>query len=207
MQDDHAITDAEQLRALIGEPMDLLDLKMRSELDEQMKQYVRLSPLIFVTTLDAQGRPDVSPKGDPAGFVHIDAQGRLLIPERPGNRLTFGFNNILRDNRIGLIFIVPGVRETLRVKGRASLHKDPEVLAAMAVNGKPAIMFTCIEVEDAFFHCGKAMIRSRAWKPEFWNSSDESHMAKQFAATMNGDAELAKSIEAEIEKNYGDELY
>ncbi len=207
MPEAFTITDAVQLRELIGEPMDLLDLKMRDALDDQMKQYVQSSPLIFVTTLDEHGRPDVSPKGDPAGFVHIDEQGRLLIPERPGNRLTFGFNNILRDNRVGLIFVVPGVRETLRVKGRASLHTDPGVLETMAVNGKPAILYTLVQVEEAFFHCGKAMIRSKAWKPEAWNSADESHMAKQFAASMDGDAELASSIEAEIEKNYEQELY
>ena len=110
----------------------------------------------------------------------MDKAGDLLIPERPGNRLTFGFRNILRNGAIGLLFVVPNQRETLRVKGIASLHADPEVLAGMAVNGKPALLYTHVEVRECFFHCGKALIRSGLWWPESWDGDRGSIAAPGF---------------------------
>ncbi|MDX1736294.1 MAG: pyridoxamine 5'-phosphate oxidase family protein [Halioglobus sp.] len=203
----YTVENEAQLAEIIGEPMEFLQMKVLPSLDDTMRDYIAASPLVFVATLDADGRPDVSPKGDPAGFVQVDETGRLVIPERPGNRLTFGFRNILRDGRIGLIFCVPGERETLRIKGRATLHRDPQLLEALSVNGKPALMYTYVEVQECFFHCGKAMIRSRAWKPESWQPPERSLMARQFARAMEGDAAMEQSLAAEIEKNYDEELY
>jgi PPOX class probable FMN-dependent enzyme len=195
------------LEAVIGEPMDFLKLKIRASLDEPMKDFIKRSPLVFVATLDDEGRPDVSPKGDPNGFTQIDEAGGLILPERPGNKLTFGFRNVLANNRIGLIYVVPGVRETLRVKGKATLHRDPDVLESLAVNGKPALMFTHVEVEECFFHCGKALIRSRLWQPDSWQGMPHSPMVRQLAQVLEGDAEMEKVLEVEIEKNYDEELY
>ena len=166
-----------------------------------------MSPLVLVSTVDADGGIDVSPKGDPVGFVQVDDRGNLIVPERPGNRLTFGFRNILENRQVGLLFVVPNQRETLRVKGTAVLRKDPDMLKKMKVKGKPALMYTYVDVEECFFHCGKAMIRSNMWKPEKWQGADKSLMAKQLAAAMDGDEALAGVLEQEIEKNYKDELY
>ena len=199
-------TDAD-LEAVIGEPMDFIKQKVVGSLDDTMQDFIRRSPLVLVATLDGEGRPDVSPKGDPAGFTQIDDAGNLIIPERPGNKLAFGFRNVLENNRIGLIYVIPGVRETLRVKGRASLHRDPQILESLSVQGKAAIMYTYVEVEECFFHCGKAMIRSGLWKPESWEGMEHSPMVRQFVSSMAGDAELETVIEAEIEKNYDEELY
>lgn len=207
MPKDYRIDSVADLEILIGEPFEELKLKIRSELDDVMAEFIGRSPLVFVSTLDDAGRPDVSPKGDPAGFVQVDHNGDLLIPERPGNKLAMGFRNILENSRVGLIFVIPGERETLRVKGRATLHADPEVLAAMTVNRKPALMYTRVQVEETFFHCGKAMIRSRLWQPDKWPAAGAPPIARQFNQAIGGDEESEKHIQAELEKNYEEELY
>jgi PPOX class probable FMN-dependent enzyme len=207
MTDSHRIETTDDLQSVIGEPMEFLLEKVVDSLDENMRGFIARSPLVFVSTIDRKGLPDVSPKGDPAGFVQVDGQGNLLIPERPGNRLTFGFHNILNNGQIGLIFVVPNERETLRVKGRASLRQDPEQLEAMAVKGKPALLYTHVDVTEAFFHCGKAMIRSKMWQPDSWGGSEKSAMVRQLASRMGGDDQLEEIIDAEIEKSYVEELY
>lgn len=208
MSDKHRIESTADLEAITGEPMDFLRDKVLSSLDEAMASFIARSPLAFISTLDSEGRIDTSPKGDPGGFVHVDGQGRLLIPERPGNRLTFGFRNILANSQIGLIFVVPNERETVRVKGTASLHCDPELLEAMAVKDKPALLYTRVEVTECFFHCGKAMIRSKMWQPDSWSAvAPTNAMVGQLSNVMGGDEEFEKVLGAEIEKNYVEELY
>ena len=169
MSDKWLVEDEAGLESLIGQPIEFVRGKVLTQLNEAMKEFIRRSPLLFVSTIDANGAPDVSPKGDPEGFVEIDASGNLLIPERPGNRLAFGFRNILRNPQIGLIFIVPNQRETLRVKGAAKLRRDPDVLAQLQVNGKPALLYAHVDVRECFFHCGKALIRSHLWEPGQWS--------------------------------------
>jgi len=181
--------------------------KVMPRLNEAMVEVIRQSPLAFVATIDANGHVDISPKGDPGGFVEFDGDGNLLIPERPGNRLTFGFRNILRNGEIGLIFVIPRQRETLRIKGRATLHADPDVLARMAVNGKPALLYTRVEITECFFHCGKAMIRSRVWQPESWGSEGRSIAAKKFGPHGDGSEEAIRATEERLEAAYRDGLY
>ena len=147
-----------KLESVIGLPKEIVRAKVLTQLDEVMKEFIGKSPLVFISSIDANGHVDISPKGDPCGFVKIDASGNLLIPERPGNKLTFGFRNILRNGEIGLIFIVPNQRETLRVKGIATLHNEPSVLAKLQVNNKPALLCTYVDVKECFMHCGKALI-------------------------------------------------
>jgi len=207
MPKDYRIDSVADLEGVLGEPFEELKLKIRAELDDVMKDFIADSPLVFVSTLDEAHRPDISPKGDPGGFVRVDGGGDLLIPERPGNRLAMGFRNILENGLIGLIFVIPKQRETLRVKGRATLHADPDVLASMTVNSKPALMYTRVKVEEAFFHCGKAMIRSKLWQPDKWMDVGAPPIARQFNAAIGGDAESEKNIQAELEKNYREELY
>jgi len=207
VNDNHRITDENQLAALIGEPMEFVRVKIAARLDDVMKEYITRAPLIFVSTIDANGHIDVSPKGDPGGFVQADSRGDLLIPERPGNRLTFGFRNILRNGQIGIIFVVPNQRETLRVKGVASLHSDPEVLDGMKVNGKPALLYTRVEVRECFFHCGKALIRSRLWQPDSWGSTAESLGARQFSTLGGGGDGAYEATLERLETSYREELY
>lgn len=201
------IADEAALEAVLGAPMEFVRAKVLPSLNEAMVQFIRRSPLILVSTNDANGLPDVSPKGDPEGFVEVDEAGHLLIPERPGNRLTFGFRNILRNGEIGLIFIVPNQLETLRVKGRASLHTDPEVLAAMQVGGKPALLYTRVIVEECFFHCGKALVRSKLWQPDAWQGETRSIAARGLMSPKLQDEEVTRQTEAALERSYSDELY
>ncbi len=205
----HAIKNERELESVIGPPMDFVRGKILARLDEPMKEFIRRSPLIFISTIDANGHVDVSPKGDPCGFVKIDAVGNLLIPDRPGNRLIFGFRNILRNGEIGLIFVVPNQRETLRVKGVATLHKDPNVLAELQANGKPALLYTYVEVKECFMHCGKALIRSKLWQPQSWDTSTESIGARQLAPVLGGgdSEESVRKSQALLDKAYVDELY
>ena len=205
--DPYRIDDERALEALIGEPLEFLRAKIESKLDDPMKEFVRCSPLVFVSTITADGHVDISPKGDPSGFVQIDGSGNLLIPERPGNRLAFGFRNILHNREIGLIFIVPSQKETLRVKGLGSLRSDPEVLGTMRVNKKPALLYTHVEVKECFFHCGKALIRSKVWQPEAWAAEQRSIAAQHFAKLRlpgNGNVRLTETV---LEQSYRNDLY
>ena len=208
---DYRIRDAAALQALIGDPMEQVRAKVGPQLNGAMKAFITSSPLVFLATLDESGHIDVSPKGDPAGFVEVNDDGNLLIPERPGNRLTFGFHNILRGGErggeIGLIFVVPGQRESLRVKGLATLHNDPDVLARMAVRGKPALLFTHVAVQECFFHCGKALIRSSLWQPANWQQETRSIAAQQMAGQTVPDAARVAQTEALLEDSYTNHLY
>jgi uncharacterized protein len=209
MNHQYAITNEAELEAVVGTPLEVVKTKVLPQLDDVMKEFIRKSPLVFISTIDASGHVDISPKGDPCGFVEIDAAGHLLIPDRLGNRLTFGFRNMLRNGEIGLIFVVPHQRETLRVKGVATLHNDPAVLAQLQVNGKPALLCTQVEVKACFMHCGKAFIRSKLWQPQAWEASTESLGARQFAPVFGGgtDGASVAKTEALLDKAYRDELY
>jgi PPOX class probable FMN-dependent enzyme len=204
---EHQIKTKEDLAELYGEANDLVKAKVVPELDDAMKDFIAKSSLVFIATIDANGNPDVSPKGDPAGFVLVENNALIHIPDRPGNKLIFGFNNLIDNPAIGVIFVVPNSRETLRIKGKALLTKDPELLAKLTAAGKPALLATSVAIEECFFHCGKAMIRSKTWSPEDWIDSGKSHIAKSIAKKMNGDSELEDIVEAELEKSYRENLY
>lgn len=210
METKYIIKNESELESVIGPPMDVRE-KILPQLDEVMKEFIGKSPLVFISTIDANGHVDISPKGDPCGFVKIDASGNLLIPERLGNRLTLGFRNILRNSEIGLIFVVPNQRETLRVKGVATLHNEPSVLAKLQAKSKPALLCTYVEVKECFMHCGKALIRSKLWQPQDWDASTVSLGAKQLAPVFggNGDAseDSVQRTQSLLDKAYTDELY
>jgi len=203
MNQDYIVKDQAELQALLGTPKELVKQKVVESLDEVMSNFIARSPSVFISTSDQDGLLDISPKGDEPGFVKVDDADRLLIPERPGNKLMFGFNNILQNNTIGLLFIIPGTRETLRVKGLASISRDPEVLDALSTQGKPALLCTYVDVKQCFFHCGKAMIRSMLWKPESWQQ-DEQLMVQHFANKNKVDE---KQIESNLEQSYKENLY
>ncbi|WP_317931796.1 MSMEG_1061 family FMN-dependent PPOX-type flavoprotein [Halioxenophilus sp. WMMB6] len=208
MQPEYQIKTEAELEARLGTPMEFVRAKIQTRIDDAMRQFVERSPLVLVSTMDSDGLLDVSPKGDPAGFIQITSEGDLLIPERPGNRLAMGFRNILANGRIGLLFVVPNQRETLRVKGIATLHTDPDLLEGMTVNGKPALMYTRVKVSACFVHCGKAMIRSKLWQPDSWGDNKVSLGARAFAA-LGGEltSERVQETERRLDQSYKDALY
>jgi PPOX class probable FMN-dependent enzyme len=142
--------------------------KIHSRLNARAEEFLRQSPLMFLATVDASGRPTVSPKGDSPGFVRVAGPTELLIPERKGNRLLMTLQNLLGNDRLGMIFVVPRTRETLRIHGRGSLVVDEGLCRSFTSLGRPALLVLRVEVEECFFHCGKAFIRSDLWNPDAW---------------------------------------
>jgi PPOX class probable FMN-dependent enzyme len=206
LSDPHAVTTDAELEAAIGAPDERVKLKLRAEIDETARAFIERSPFIVVATCDADGRLDASPKGDPPGFVHVIDSTTVAIPERKGNSLGFGPRNVLDTGRIGLIFMVPGQRETYRVNGTAHLTVDPDLLDRLAIIGKPALMATVVEVEEAFFHCGKAMIRAELWAAPDESEAERNPIAEHIGELM-GDDKLVPIVAADLEQSYRDGLY
>ncbi len=154
------------LRELIGEPTALVAAKVTTRLNHLTRRFLELSPFLCLATSDEHGRCDVSPRGDPRGFVRILDDATVLVPERPGNRIADSLRNILQNPHVALLFVIPGVGETLRVDGHATLTTDAALLEPCAVEGKIPKLGILVDIESAFTHCSKAFLRS-----EFWDAS------------------------------------
>ena len=155
-----------QLRALIGEPAQLTCAKISNRLNAMTRLFIERSPFICIATSDPAGTCDLSPRGDPAGFVRILDERTLLIPERPGNRIADSLRNMLANPHIGLLFFVPGVTDTFRVNGRATITVDAELLSPCAVEGKTPLLGVLVDIDEAYTQCSKAFLRSRLWDPQ-----------------------------------------
>jgi PPOX class probable FMN-dependent enzyme len=162
------VTTESELRQLIGEPSPLALAKDIRVLDAHCRDFIARSPFLLLTTSSEAGRCDVSPKGDAPGFVLVLDEQRLLIPDRPGNKRLDGMRNLLQNPHVGLIFLVPGVEETLRVNGRGWIVRDDDLLARCEVRGKVPNLGIGVEVEEAFIHCAKAFKRAGLWEPARW---------------------------------------
>ncbi len=156
----------EQLRALIGEPAELTCAKISNRLNSQTRLFIERSPFICIATSDIAGNCDLSPRGDPAGFVRIFDDRTLLIPERPGNRIADSLRNMLANPHIGVLFFVPGITDTFRVNGRATVTVDAELLSPSSVEGKSPLMGILIDIDEAYTQCSKAFLRSQLWDPQ-----------------------------------------
>jgi len=162
------VTSERELRAMLGQPSERAILKEQAVLDEHSRAFIARSPFLLLATSNADGQCDVSPKGDVPGFVHVLDDKHLVVPDRPGNKRFDGMKNLLENPHVGLIFLVPGREETLRVNGRACIVRDAELLERMAVNGKRPALGIGVEVEECFLHCAKAFRRSGLWQKESW---------------------------------------
>jgi PPOX class probable FMN-dependent enzyme len=158
--------DGAHLRELLGEPSELVEQKIADRLNGLTRQFVERSPFVVVATGRPDGGLDVSPRGDPAGFVRILDDRTLLLPDRPGNKLADTLTNLLENGRIALLFLIPGVNDTFRVNGRARIVDDAELLAESKVEGKAPQLGILVEVEEAYTQCPKALLRSELWNPE-----------------------------------------
>ena len=161
-----AITSEQELREIIGEPTPLVVTKIADRLNPLTRQFIERSPFVCVGTASPDGGLDVSPRGDPAGFVRILDERTLLLPDRPGNRIADTLTNLLHDPRIALLFLLPGVGDTFRVNGTAEIVDDPELLADSTVDGKAPRLGLLIAIEECYTQCPKAIIRSELWNPE-----------------------------------------
>jgi PPOX class probable FMN-dependent enzyme len=200
------ITSEQQLRDIVGYPASYVANKVADRLSAIHRDWLAHSPLGFVATTDASGRIDVSPKGDPPGFVYVIDDTTIAIPERPGNKRADGYVNVLQRPFVGTLFVVPGRGDTLRINGRAIIVADADYFDAMAVNGKQPILSLEIAVQEVFFHCPKAFLRSDAWKPQTWEPSALPSTA-QIAQRIRSGASLAELEEYYCESNQRKLLY
>jgi PPOX class probable FMN-dependent enzyme len=169
---DHVVANEQDLRTIIGTPGARSVLKERRALDEHDRAFIAQSPFVLMATSGADGRCDVSPKGDAPGFVQVLDDRRLVIPERPGNKRLDGMLNMMANPHVGLIFLVPGREETLRVNGTAWITRDPQLLERCIAQGKVPLVAIGVEIEQCFLHCPKAFIRSHLWDQHAWPAAD-----------------------------------
>lgn len=202
------ISSEEELRSLIGYPSEVVKQKDISYIDEHCRDFIARSPFVCISTSDSEGKCDVSPRGDKAGFIQVVDDKHLVIPERPGNKRMDSLRNILSTSEIGLVFLIPGLGETLRINGRAYITKDSDLLKTMAVNGKIPLVGIVVAVEECFIHCAKAFRRSGLWEPESWLNNNELPSA---AAIISAYAKLEgmtpEVIAVRLEEGYTQRLY
>ena len=204
----NTVKTVEELLEITGKPSELVNNKVISYLDEHCRGFLAKSPFLMISTSDDSGFCDVSPRGDAAGFVHVMNDRQLIIPERPGNKRMDSMQNILANPNVGLLFLIPGLGETLRINGKASVVRDEELLENMAVNGKRPLLGIGVDVEECFVHCAKAFRRSELWNPETWIDPEElpkgAKILAAHAKLPNVDEEAVGKL---LEKSYREKLY
>jgi len=199
------IENEEELRSIIGFPSDLVKRKVITYLDPHCHDFISKSPFLVMSTADAEGYCDVSPRGDAPGFVLVLDEKRLIIPERPGNRRIDSMRNILSNPRVGLLFIIPGMEETLRVNGKATLIKDEEILEKMRVKERKPLLGIGVEVEECFIHCAKAFKRSKLWESNSWPSKE---LLPSASRILSAHSKISKeNVDDILEESYTKRLY
>lgn len=190
------------LRALIGEPTAIVCAKVSDRLNALTRQLIERSPFVCLATSDAEGRCDVSPRGDPMGFVRILDDATLLMPERPGNRLADSLRNIVQNPNVGLLFVIPGVTDSFRVNGRATLTTDAALLAPCAVEGSAPRLGVLVDIERAYTQCSKAFLRSRLWDPSGFIDRAELPTNGEILKALGGGGFDAAEYDAERAARY-----
>ncbi|MGX5696306.1 pyridoxamine 5'-phosphate oxidase family protein [Agromyces soli] len=200
------VTDAGELRELLGRPTAAAWNKERTRLHEIDRQFIAASPLCFIATADASGAADVSPKGDPPGFALVLDEQTIALPERPGNRRADGFHNLLENPNVGLIFVVPGRGDTLRVNGRARLLRDAPYAERMTVRGHVPAFVVEVRVEQVFFHCSKAFLRSKTWDASSW-TPDAAPRRAVIAHELERPEDSLETLDEYYGPSYADKIY
>jgi PPOX class probable FMN-dependent enzyme len=201
------VTTHEQLREIVGHPSELNLQKVIASLDEHCRMFIAKSPFMLLASSDRHGKFDVSPKGDRPGFVLVLDDKTLAVPDRPGNRRADSLSNIVMNPQVGLLFMIPGKRETLRVSGRAQIVTDKWLLDLMPVQGRTPKLAVVVNVEEAFMPCAKCIIRSRLWEPEHWPQVDElSSLARVLIDHSNATCAV-EEFQSAIDDNYRNLLY
>jgi PPOX class probable FMN-dependent enzyme len=201
------ITSEAQLREILGHPSHVAANKAVTTLDEHCRAFIASSPFILIASSDANGNVDISPKGDPAGFVQVLDDRTLAIPDRPGNRRADTFGNILQNPKVGLFFFIPGKQETFRVSGKAMIVRDLWLRERMVIRGKTPEFAIVVTIDEAFLHCAKCVIRSGIWEQGQW---PELEGLASLARVMVDHGKLADSeekVQTLINESYRDRLY
>jgi PPOX class probable FMN-dependent enzyme len=202
------VGDIEALRGIIREPSRLARKKELAFLDRHAEALVARSPLVLVGTAGADGRCDVSPRGGPPGFVKVLDERRLAVPDLPGNNRVDTFTNLLANPQVGLLFVVPGLDETLRVNGRAWVVTDEDVLARCEVKGRRRAVAIGVEVRECYIHCAKAFRRGRVWEPAAWPDRSDLPTIGCMLADQLAEPELDEpALQAVLDHGYATTLY
>lgn len=196
------VANEAELRALIGAPTEVVQRKITDRLNPLTRQFIERSPLVLLATSDGEGSCDVSPRGDPAGFVRILDDATLLVPERPGNRLADSLRNILANPHVGVLFVIPGVTDTFRVNGRATITTDAALLAPCVVEGKQPKLGILVDIEAAYTQCSKAFLRSDFWNPARFVERETLPSNGEIQRAIQGDALDAAKYDAERAERY-----
>ncbi|XPF95282.1 MSMEG_1061 family FMN-dependent PPOX-type flavoprotein [Colwellia sp. RE-S-Sl-9] len=196
----------EEVREVVGEPNPVASKKIYSFLNDRMTNFVSLSPIMMLSTVDSDGFPTISPKGDEAGFVKVLDNNTLLIPELRGNKLAFSLSNIVQQNKVALIFLVPGTVESLRVHGTCRLLKGNEICKSLASKSHQALLVMEVKVTNAYFHCGKAFLRSKIWQPDSWSEKLKISFGQEIAANLGENSEFIETLDAGVKERYVTDL-
>ena len=204
----HHITSEKDLRAIMGEPVhELVMVKSSDSLTAPMKKYIELSPFVCLATHEKNGSSDVSPRGDAPGFVHILNSKTLVIPDRPGNKRLDSVVNIINQPNVALLFMIPGVLETLRVNGKGIISTDPELLQRFEVNGKLPALVIVVTVEEALGHCSKAFRRSKLWQSDYLAKDKAPSLTELMSGHLQLDADTTDMLNAVIEDDAQNNMY
>ena len=195
------VSNDAELRTIYRPPAPRAAQKVLDHLDIHCRNFIALSPFCVLSSSDASGRADASPRGDPPGFVKVLSDRTLLLPDRPGNNQVDSLQNIVQNPGVGLLFFVPGMNETLRVKGKAEITTDPELLQLATVSGRPPLSGLVVMVDEAFLHCGRALIRSRIWDADAQIDRSSYPTYGQVLADQIADANAQEIDEDETEAN------
>ena len=200
------VTSVQELEALVGTPEPRTARKVRSRLHVVDRAWLAAAPLALIATADGRGHLDVSPKGDPAGFAAVLDDTTIAIPERPGNRRADGFHNILANPHVGLLFVIPGRGDTLRINGHATIVRDAAFLDDMVVRGHRPTIALVVDIDEVFFHCSKAFLRSKAWEPETW-APDAAPRRAVIAQAVERQDETIDALDEYYGPAYADRIY
>ncbi|MFF2272909.1 MSMEG_1061 family FMN-dependent PPOX-type flavoprotein [Agromyces sp. NPDC058136] len=200
------VTSIAELEAIVGPPAPTAANKTRDRLHEVDLAWLAAAPLAFVATSDEHGNLDVSPKGDPAGFAVVLDDRTVAVPERAGNRRVDGFRNLLANPHVGLLFAIPGRGDTLRINGRATIVRDAPFFDDRIVKGNRPLLAIVVDIDEVFFHCSRALLRSQAWQPETWNPEAAPRRAViSKAVERQGDS--LEELDAYYGPSYADRIY
>jgi uncharacterized protein len=201
------VSDTAKLVQIIGQPKPEIATKEMPALDAHCRHFISLCPFLCISTADAAGNQDVSPRGDPPGFVRVLDDRTILIPDRKGNRRVDTMRNILENPNVGLLLMLPGVEEVVRINGKATLTDDPALLAGSAVNGSTPALGIIVKIDDVFFHCAKAVIRSKLWDPETPIQRTEFPTFGEIVRDQRAPDGDPAEIDARLQSDYRTSLY
>jgi PPOX class probable FMN-dependent enzyme len=201
------ITSVAELREVLGEPTEAAATKDRMSLHQRDREWLAQSGFVLIATAGIDGSCDVSPKGDPAGFTLVLDDTTIVLPDRPGNRRADGFRNILGNPHVGLIYLIPGRGDTLRINGRATLVRDAPFFDDLVVQGKRPNLAMVVEIDEVFYHCSKAFLRSSLWDPQTWDPQSVPSRAVISHSVERQNQSLADVENYYSPENYARELY